>query len=86
MNKQQAIDILKDYTDFMDIQRTLMDICKLSSSERVKRGPLQRQIATKLNLTVNPRFYSLLDKVMDNLPVREIKVQGVPHYKGLVIR
>ena len=86
MDKSQAIDILKDYSDVMAINRELMGICKLDSEERVKRGPLQRAIATKLNLTINPRFYSLLNKVMDNLPIKEIKVQGISYYKGLILR
>ena len=86
MNKHQAIDILKDYTDLMEMQRLLLSLYKLDSKERVKRGPLQRSLAHQLDLNINLRFYLLLDSAMDNLPVKEIIVQGVAYYKGLILR
>jgi hypothetical protein len=86
MNKSDAFDILKDYKDLMDMKRLILSLYKLDSSERIKRGPFQRHIATELNLTVNPRFYSLFNKAIADLPVKKIKVQGIAHYKGLSSR
>ena len=86
MNKAMAIDVLRDYTDTIAIQRLLLSQYKIDSTERVRRGTLQRYIASTLNLTINPRFYSLMSTVIAGLPIKNIKVQGIAHYKGITLR
>ena len=86
MDKEQAINILQDYTDLMAIQRQLLSYYKLNKEERAHRGQVHRKIANDLDLTINPRFYFLVDKVMTRLDIKKIKVQGIAHYKGLTLR
>ena len=86
MDKETATNILQDYTDIMAIQRLILKYYKLNKDERALRGEVHRKVASDLDMTINPRFYSLFNKVTSQLNLKKIKVQGIAHYKGLTPR
>ena len=86
MDKETATNILQDYTDIMAIQRLILKYYKLNTDERALRGEVHRKVASDLDMTINPRFYSLFNRVTSQLNLKKIKVQGIAHYKGLTPR
>jgi len=86
MDKEQAITILQDFNDLKLIEKQLLTYCTISKDTRIKRGPIQKHIAMSLDMTINPRYYSLFDKVITKLQIKKIKIQGKAHYKGLSLK
>ena len=83
MDTKTAEAILELYTERKAIELWVKERFVRKEKSRLRRGPIQKEMAKDLNLTINPDFYAKVKKVFESMNIRHIKVDGVGYYGEL---
>ena len=83
MDKKQALKILQDFTHLKQMQKYLLTNYSLDPKGRIKRGELQRDLASHIGYNINVHFYKLIKELEKNAGLRRIRINGEAWYKGI---
>ena len=83
MNKKEAQAILEIWNINNKLTEYIKDNFVRSEGMRLRRGPVQKQIAEALGFTLNPSYYKKINAIMNECHVRLIKIDGVGFYGEL---
>lgn len=86
MDTKTAEAILELYTEKRAIELWIKERFVRKEGSRLRRGPIQRQMASDLGLNINPDFYKKVQKAFTSMGVRHIKIDSIGHYGELAYK